>query len=151
MICGVWGGCNGSAGAIHLSCDDGFPRCARCTNADTHTHTHAHAHFRSLALSHHCLQEVDAARGRLAGSMQAFDVAGADGPIDTFFEGEVIDDANATFWTGSYGASTSTDLRHWSKFQSFADVRCVVGWLVGLFVTALQCQLMVNRPQPSST
>lgn len=43
-----------------------------------------------------CVQDVDYRLGRVSGSMRALDVAGAPGPIDTFFEGHIIDDMNNT-------------------------------------------------------
>lgn len=69
------------------------------------------------------LQEVDHAQGRVSGSMRALDVAGAAGPIDTYWEGEIVDDVHNSFWTHGWGASRETDLRHWSKFEAFADIK----------------------------
>jgi hypothetical protein len=66
---------------------------------------------------------VDWARGTLSGSMQASNVVGAAGPIDTFFQGAIVDDVHHTFWTGDHGASQATDLRHWSKFPGFSPLR----------------------------
>lgn len=69
------------------------------------------------------VQAVDYSRGRLSGSMQALDVAGAAGPINTYWEGDLIDDVHNSFWTQTWGASRETDLRHWSKFSGFADIK----------------------------
>jgi hypothetical protein len=55
--------------------------------------------------------------------MQALDVEGSAGPIDTFFEGHIVDDVHNTFWTQTWGASRETDLRHWSKFEGFAGIK----------------------------
>lgn len=69
------------------------------------------------------LQDVDHSQGRIRGSMRAQDVAGAPGPIDTYFEGDIVDDVNNTFWTHTWGTSRETDLRHWSKFEGFASIK----------------------------
>jgi hypothetical protein len=69
------------------------------------------------------VQDVDLSRGHVSGSMQALDVEGAAGPIDTFFEGHIVDDVHNTFWTQTWGASRETDLRHWSKFDGFAGIK----------------------------
>lgn len=41
----------------------------------------------------------------------------------TFWEGEVIDNKNASFMTSKWGASLSSDLRHWSKFPAFSSLQ----------------------------
>lgn len=69
------------------------------------------------------VQSVDYERGTLSGSMYALDVAGAAGSIDTYWEGHIIDDTHNTFWTHTWGASRETDLRHWSEFDGFADIK----------------------------
>jgi hypothetical protein len=73
--------------------------------------------------AHAVLQDVDLAQGLVSGSMRALDVAGAAGPIDTYFEGHIVDDVHNTFWTRTWGASREMDLRHWSKFEGFADIK----------------------------
>lgn len=79
--------------------------------------------FPVLCLCLALLQDVDCSRGSLSGSMRAIDVDGAAGPIDTYWEGEIIDDVHHTFWTQTWGASRETDLHHWSNFESFADIK----------------------------
>lgn len=79
--------------------------------------------FPVLCLCLALLQDVDYSRGSLSGSMRAIDVDGAAGPIDTYWEGEIIDDVHHTFWTQTWGASRETDLHHWSNFESFADIK----------------------------
>jgi len=71
-----------------------------------------------------CLsQDVDLSRGYVAGSMVA-DVAGNPaGPVETFWEGVVVDDTSNTFYTGTWGATRSSDLRHWAKFDGFEELR----------------------------
>lgn len=49
-------------------------------------------------------QELDRGRGRVAGSMWAENVPHAKCPVVTFWEGEVVDDANHSFITAKWGA-----------------------------------------------
>jgi hypothetical protein len=83
----------------------------------------AGANYLMLFSAHAALQNVDLAQGLVSGSMRALDVAGAAGPIDTYFEGHIVDDVHNTFWTRTWGASREMDLRHWSKFEGFADIK----------------------------
>eukprot|EP00879_Flechtneria_rotunda_P014555 GHRR01015210.1.p1 GENE.GHRR01015210.1~~GHRR01015210.1.p1 ORF type:complete len:507 (+),score=214.38 GHRR01015210.1:231-1751(+) len=72
------------------------------------------------------VQDVDLSRGYVAGSMQAQDVPGLHSPIETFWEGQVIDDIHHTFHTRAWGACKDVDERHWSKFHGWASIRLAV-------------------------
>ncbi|KAI3988475.1 hypothetical protein MKX01_026289 [Papaver californicum] len=39
--------------------------------------------------------------------------------VVTFWEGEIVDTKNYTFFTGKWEATPEDDIRHWSKFPSF--------------------------------
>lgn len=67
------------------------------------------------------IQGVDRDHGYLCGTMEALNVPSADTPVVTFWEGEIIDNKNYTFYTGKWEASREDDIRHWSKFASFAE------------------------------
>jgi hypothetical protein len=61
----------------------------------------------------------DLKQGYLCGTMEALNVPLADTPVVTFWEGEIVDAKNYTFFTGKWDASADDDIRHWSKFPSF--------------------------------
>jgi hypothetical protein len=69
------------------------------------------------------LQDVDLARGYVAGTMQARNVPGMQQPIETFWDGCIVDDVNNTFYTRAWGASKATDLQHWAKFDGWQDIK----------------------------
>lgn len=50
------------------------------------------------------VQGVDMARGYACGVMEAMNVPQANEPIITFWEGEIIDNANHSFFTQGWGA-----------------------------------------------
>ncbi|KAF2948357.1 hypothetical protein DAI22_01g030500 [Oryza sativa Japonica Group] len=54
--------------------------------------------------------------------MEALNVPLADTPVVTFWEGEIVDAKNYTFFTGKWEASPEDDIRHWSKFPSFTPL-----------------------------
>ncbi|KAG8053466.1 hypothetical protein GUJ93_ZPchr0001g31045 [Zizania palustris] len=56
--------------------------------------------------------------GYLCGTMEALNVPLADTPVVTFWEGEIVDAKNYTFFTGN----PEDDIRHWSKFPSFTPL-----------------------------
>ncbi|CAL4951443.1 unnamed protein product [Urochloa decumbens] len=64
----------------------------------------------------------DPEQGYLCGTMEALNVPLADTPVVTFWEGEVVDAKNYTFFTGKWEASPEDDIRHWSKFPSFTPL-----------------------------
>ncbi|KAG6427543.1 hypothetical protein SASPL_111789 [Salvia splendens] len=65
------------------------------------------------------IQGYDHDRGYLCGTMEALNVPMADTPVVTFWEGEIVDTKNYTFYTGKWGATREDDIKHWTKFQSF--------------------------------
>lgn len=72
------------------------------------------------------LQGCDIQRGYLCGSMEALNVPAADIPVVTFWEGEIVDNRNYTFYTGQWDATRDTDVQHWSQFPSFEPLRADV-------------------------
>mmetsp|Transcript_31669 Transcript_31669/g.70419 ORF Transcript_31669/g.70419 Transcript_31669/m.70419 type:complete len:301 (+) Transcript_31669:177-1079(+) len=67
------------------------------------------------------LQAVDLQSGYVCGVMEACHVPYTRSPIMTFWEGEIVDNTNHTFFTRKWGASSSTDLQHWSRFPGFSS------------------------------
>ncbi|CAM8980960.1 unnamed protein product [Rhodiola kirilowii] len=67
------------------------------------------------------IQGCDLERGYLCGTMEALNVPMADTPVVTFWEGEIVDTKNFTFYTGKWEASLEDDIRHWSRFPSFSS------------------------------
>ncbi|XP_026663722.2 glucose-induced degradation protein 4 homolog isoform X4 [Phoenix dactylifera] len=68
------------------------------------------------------IQGCDLDNGYLCGTMEALNVPLADTPVVTFWEGEIVDNKNYTFFTGKWEATPEDDIRHWSKFPSFAPL-----------------------------
>ncbi|CAN1142623.1 Glucose-induced degradation protein 4 homolog [Linum perenne] len=66
------------------------------------------------------IQGCDLEKGYLCGTMEALNVPMADTPVVTFWEGEIVDIRNYTFFTGKWEALPEDDLRHWTKFPSFS-------------------------------
>ncbi|XP_020103659.1 glucose-induced degradation protein 4 homolog [Ananas comosus] len=64
----------------------------------------------------------DLEHGYLCGTMEALNVPLADTPVVTFWEGEIVDAKNYTFFTGKWEATPEDDIKHWSKFQSFTPL-----------------------------
>ncbi|CAH2058888.1 unnamed protein product [Thlaspi arvense] len=69
------------------------------------------------------IQGVDLEHGYLCGTMEALNVPMADTPVITFWEGEIVDGKNYTFYTGKWEAVREDDMRHWSKFPSFSPLQ----------------------------
>mmetsp|Transcript_14567 Transcript_14567/g.37169 ORF Transcript_14567/g.37169 Transcript_14567/m.37169 type:complete len:138 (-) Transcript_14567:1241-1654(-) len=65
-------------------------------------------------------------------------------PINTFWEGEIIDNRNNFFFTKQWGANDCIDLGHWSLFSQFqplrSDVKATGG--KGLNLDELDCIFM---------
>ncbi|XP_021657471.1 uncharacterized protein LOC110647786 isoform X2 [Hevea brasiliensis] len=72
------------------------------------------------------IQGYDLDHGYLCGTMEALNVPMADTPVVTFWEGEIVDGKNYTFFTGKWEASAEDDIRHWTKFPSFSPFLCQV-------------------------
>nr|GME00862.1 glucose-induced degradation protein 4 homolog [Ipomoea batatas] len=58
--------------------------------------------------------------------MEALNVPMADTPVVTFWEGEIVDTKNYTFFTDKWGATTEDDIKHWTKFPSFSPLLSLV-------------------------
>ncbi|XP_024028587.1 glucose-induced degradation protein 4 homolog isoform X1 [Morus notabilis] len=69
-----------------------------------------------------CIQGRDLEHGYLCGTMEALNVPMADTPVVTFWEGEIVDTKNYTFFTGKWEATPEDDIRHWTKFTSFSPL-----------------------------
>ncbi|KAG2690616.1 hypothetical protein I3843_09G191700 [Carya illinoinensis] len=68
------------------------------------------------------IQGCDLEHGYLCGTMEALNVPMADTPVVTFWEGEIVDTKNYTFFTGKWEAKPDDDIRHWTKFPSFSPL-----------------------------
>ncbi|KAL6777330.1 hypothetical protein ACKKBF_B21100 [Auxenochlorella protothecoides x Auxenochlorella symbiontica] len=69
------------------------------------------------------IQGVTHAMGHLCGTLEAYNIPDSERPVTTFFEGEIVDNVNHTFFTSEYGACIESDLRHWSRFKTFQALR----------------------------
>ncbi|KAI5391829.1 hypothetical protein KIW84_076576 [Lathyrus oleraceus] len=76
------------------------------------------------------LQGCDLEHGYLCGTMEALNVPMADTPVVTFWEGEIVDARNYTFFTGKWEAAPEDDIRHWTKFPSFSPLLVATSTLV---------------------
>eukprot|EP00798_Chlamydomonas_sp_ICE-L_P015119 gene15119-21176_t len=54
--------------------------------------------------------------------MEARNVPNVRATITTFWEGDIIDNAEHTFFSQKFGASRETDLSHWRKFPGFCHL-----------------------------
>ncbi|EFN56463.1 hypothetical protein CHLNCDRAFT_22436, partial [Chlorella variabilis] len=72
------------------------------------------------------IQHYDPAKGYVAGTMEGGNVPDMPAPVTTFFEGEVIDNRNFTFFTADWDACADTDFLHWSKFGPFRQLHAQV-------------------------
>ncbi len=72
---------------------------------------------------------MDHLSGTLCGEIEAVDVPGAEGPVATFFEGEIVDNANHSFYTAAWDARSDADvdISHWSRFKPFGQLAEVRG------------------------
>ncbi|KAI9153438.1 hypothetical protein LWI28_011428 [Acer negundo] len=68
------------------------------------------------------IQGCDLEHGYLCGTMEALNVPLADTPVVTFWEGEIVDTKNYTFFTDKWEATSEDDIRHWTKFPSFSPL-----------------------------
>jgi len=71
------------------------------------------------------IQTVDFSRNRLSGTMTARNVPEAAAPVVTYFEGEIIDNVNSSFYTShtDWSAVADIDLAHWSRFPAFRALK----------------------------
>lgn len=71
---------------------------------------------------------VDFSKGEVFGTMMASNVPGAESPVVTYFEGEIIDNENSTFYSNPDASARTclSELRHWSRFPAFRPLRDTV-------------------------
>lgn len=71
------------------------------------------------------LNHCDYKTGEVFGTMTARNVPGAEDPVVTYFEGEVIDNVNSTFYSNPDASARSCilELRNWARFPSFRPLR----------------------------
>lgn len=69
------------------------------------------------------IQGYDAERGYVCGSIEAQNLPTSDETVVTFWEGEIVDNRNYTFFTGRWDATRAKDIEHWSKFQPFRQFK----------------------------
>ena len=101
--------------------------------------------------------------GEICGTMTAQDVPEAEAPVVTFFQGEIIDNVNNSFYTShtDWAALAETDIRHWARFPAYHKIRkdvekyggrapglsdCGVvfmRWKEEFFVTGGECRLTI--------
>ena len=70
------------------------------------------------------IEEADFKRGYVCGTMHATgfncgDSAQGGSPVATFWEGEIVDNVNHSFYTQKWGANKSIDRKHWSRLAPF--------------------------------
>ncbi|CAI7912681.1 unnamed protein product, partial [Closterium sp. NIES-53] len=69
------------------------------------------------------IQQCDMRRGYLCGSMEALNVPSTDTSVVTFWDGEIVDGKNYSFFTGQWDATRETDIKHWSRFPCFSQLK----------------------------
>ncbi|KAF9952055.1 hypothetical protein BGZ72_006567 [Mortierella alpina] len=68
------------------------------------------------------ISAVDYDSGTVYGLMEAMDVPMSASNVVTFWEGEIIDFENHTFWTRKWTAKARTDLEHWKRLEAFNGI-----------------------------
>lgn len=67
------------------------------------------------------LQCYDPEAGYVCGIMEAN--VSPQSPVVTFWEGEIVDNENFTFFTNKWHATHRTDMEYWQKFRPFSSLR----------------------------
>lgn len=93
------------------------------------------------------LHGYDHSSSRLCGTITATNVPDAFDPVITFFEGEIVDNINISFYTShsDWAALDETDIRHWSKFSEFLPLRKDVVTLGGRAPGLADCGAVFMR------
>ncbi|CAG8584662.1 4853_t:CDS:2 [Ambispora gerdemannii] len=65
------------------------------------------------------IQYVDYKTGTAIGLMEALNVPSSNNKVVTYWEGEIIDLVNHSWWTNKWQATPDVDLQHWRKFEAF--------------------------------
>jgi hypothetical protein len=67
---------------------------------------------------------VEWASGKLCGTLTADGLPHQEGPITSFWRGDVIDMVHATFETPHFNMASADDFKHWSQFHAFHKLSC---------------------------
>ena len=81
--------------------------------------------------THHCegwtvsveISQLDWDAGHVCGIMTARGIPCQEHPIVTFWDGEIVNNRNATFNSAHYNVEECTDLMHWGKFPGFDKLK----------------------------
>ncbi|KAF9564558.1 hypothetical protein EC968_004471 [Mortierella alpina] len=68
------------------------------------------------------ISAVDYDSGTVYGLMEAMDVPMSASSVVTFWEGEIVDFENHTFWTRKWTAKAKDDLEHWKRLEAFNGI-----------------------------
>ncbi|KAG0024482.1 hypothetical protein BGZ80_002433 [Entomortierella chlamydospora] len=68
------------------------------------------------------ISAVDYDAGAVYGLMEAIGVPNSSSNVVTFWEGEIIDFENHTFWTKKWTAKAETDVEHWRRMEAFQGI-----------------------------
>ncbi|CAL5221407.1 g3592 [Coccomyxa viridis] len=81
------------------------------------------------------VQDVDLRQG-MAWGTSSWLLPNGEAPVETTWQGEIIDNCNHTFDTQKWGASHISDMKNWSKFSAFSEL-----YMAGSILGSRCCRL----------
>ena len=75
------------------------------------------------------VQDVDLRQG-MAWGTSSWLLPNGEAPVETTWQGEIVDNCNHTFDTQRWGASHISDMKNWSKFSAFSELY-IAGSILG--------------------
>ena len=67
------------------------------------------------------MQDVDLTQG-MAWGTSSWQLPNGQDPVETTWQGEIVDNCNYTFDTQKWEASHLSDMKNWSKFSAFSEL-----------------------------